>query len=159
MKHCLTPYRRTSDITPAQTKYNTVHSSTRFPIENCFGLFVARWRFMYKHLYVLDLERMTKVITVCATLHNLCITFGDSEDYLTELLYNHGDNIVVDQSPLEWYMRVNNIDGAQFILRDMPIGPERPPNAPIRTAAENTALEGRIGRTGREYRDQVCSRL
>ncbi|KAI7875925.1 uncharacterized protein EV154DRAFT_486598 [Mucor mucedo] len=60
IRHCLTSYRRTRDITLAQTKYNTVHSSTRFPTENYFGLFVAKWRFLYRNLDVLDLKELPR---------------------------------------------------------------------------------------------------
>ena len=157
MKHCLVPYRRTVNITPSETKFNTIHSSTRFAIENTFGLLVARFRFMYKHLYVLSEQRMREIIVVCCILHNTCITFGDSKDYLTELLQQHGDDIETDTSPLDWYLRVNNIDGAQFGFQDMQHGPEQPPaqNVEIPSRGDNI----RIAREGRIRRDEVRDAL
>lgn len=158
MKHCLVPYRRTGSITQSETKYNTIHSSTRFAIENTFGLLVARFRFMYKHLYVLSEHRMREIIVVCCILHNICITFGDSEEYLTELLQQNGDEIETDTSPLEWYLRVNNIDGAQFGFQDIQHELEHPPVQNDEVSVQE-AGDIRISREGRARRDEVRDAL
>lgn len=60
--------------------FNRDHSSTRIIIENSFSLLVNRWRFLFKHLYLLNIERIAKTILTSCLLHNLCISMNDDDE-------------------------------------------------------------------------------
>ena len=61
-------------------QFNKIHSGTRMVIEHAFGALVLRWRTLWKHLYMLDVARMTKVIYACCVLHNICLSMDDEEE-------------------------------------------------------------------------------
>ena len=63
-----------------KVRYNLIHSRTRQKIEHSLGLLTSRWRFLWKHLYLLDLLRVSKTIYACCVLHNICINEGDDDE-------------------------------------------------------------------------------
>lgn len=65
-----------------QALFNLVMSSSRIKIEHAFGGLVSRWRFLWKHLYLLNDQRLAKTIYACCTLTNICIDQNDA-DYST----------------------------------------------------------------------------
>lgn len=83
-------------------------SSSRIKIEHAFGELVARWRFLWKHLYMLSTERMAKTILACTALHNICI---DNRVY--QLLVTEG---IDDGMGFEEYIQQNSLP-AQTNLR------------------------------------------
>lgn len=97
----------TSD--PDQARFNLVLSSSRIKIEHAFGNLVSRWRFLWKHLYMLTDERLAKTIYACCVLSNICINQNDPEYVLSdqfqafEEFTNRGENIEInleDISPI-----------------------------------------------------------
>ncbi|OAD66207.1 hypothetical protein PHYBLDRAFT_175501 [Phycomyces blakesleeanus NRRL 1555(-)] len=68
---CRSKNQETVPLTPEQKLYNAVQSRTQQKIENTFSLLVLRRKFLYKHLYVKDVESLTQAIMVCCVLHNL----------------------------------------------------------------------------------------
>jgi DDE superfamily endonuclease len=74
----LIPYRNNGHLTPAQTKYNKVLSSSRVVIEQAFGLLKCRFRRL-KYLNMFRLEWIPRVIIVACMLHNICI---ENDDYI-----------------------------------------------------------------------------
>ena len=80
MPTLITPFPRGTNDRD-QSDFNRIHSSTRIKIEHAFGALTMRWRMMWKHMYMLDVERITKTIYTCCVLHNMCI---DDDDIMTE---------------------------------------------------------------------------
>lgn len=37
----------------------------------------ARWRFLWKHVYLLDMLRISQTIYTCCVLHSICISEGE----------------------------------------------------------------------------------
>lgn len=103
LSQLLTPYitSRGRLLTAGQKRYNKLHSSTRQKIGNAFSDLVRKWRFLYKHLYLKDVNRCCKAIVTCCVLHNLCIDDGEN------LQCNH-DGI------LYAFQLSDNRDGVQF---------------------------------------------
>lgn len=58
---------------PDLAKYNLVHSKTRQRIEHSFGYLTARLRFLWKHVYLLDMLRISQTIYTCCVLLKICI--------------------------------------------------------------------------------------
>ena len=46
-------------------------------IERAFGLLSSRWRFISKHVYVIDIKDICLVIIAACILHNFCISIDD----------------------------------------------------------------------------------
>lgn len=68
-----------SEDARAKRKFNKVHSAARMSIERAFGILSARWRFITKHLYMIDIEDVCKTIVAACILHNICI--DDDDDF------------------------------------------------------------------------------
>jgi hypothetical protein len=64
---------------PEDLYYNFCHSSTRFFVEEVFGRWKSRFRFLLKS-EALDHGRMTKLIFASMVLHNLCTIRKDDTD-------------------------------------------------------------------------------
>lgn len=104
----LTPYlsgRSGTRLTRSQKTYNKIHSTTRQKIENTFSLLVSRWRFLYRHLYLNDVNRITRAIMSCCVLHNMCIDNGETIEMDLQL-----------DDMLSSFEQTNNDDGAEFTL-------------------------------------------
>lgn len=114
-------------------------------------------------MYILVEERMVKVVVFCCNLHSLCITFGDSDEYMYELLQDQGDFNEEEQSPLGWYVQFNNVDGVKLGIQNVVYEPEEAPikyvrETPANNPKKSLALDTRIDREGRQRRDVVvCS--
>lgn len=85
---------------------------------------------------------------MCCILHNLCITFGDSDDYIFELLQGGGVEMDMDSTPLDWYIRANNIDGVSLSVENITHGPARP-SMHTPNIANNSSLDTRLASEGR----------
>ena len=72
----MTPYRDSGRLTAAQKRYNYRQSRARMVVENAFGRLKGRWRVLLKRLDN-RLDAVPHIIMTCATLHNICETFGD----------------------------------------------------------------------------------
>lgn len=117
---------RGNQLTEEQKNYNYVHSSTRIVFENTFSMYVKRWRFAFKHLYLKDIDRLALAITACCVLHNICI---DQDDFW--------ETEVVSNSDLSGFQARDNDDGVEFLLAE-------PSTAEIDTSAENNMSEREV---------------
>ena len=70
------PYRDSGRLTATQKRYNYRQSRARMVVENAFGRLKGRWRVLLKRLDN-RLDPVPHIIMTCATLHNICETFGD----------------------------------------------------------------------------------
>lgn len=74
--YLITPFKDYGNMTAKQKKFNLAHSQTRVRIENTFGIMKQRFRQLTRLDFFL-VERMSKFVLACCTLHNLCIELDD----------------------------------------------------------------------------------
>ncbi|XP_052245192.1 putative nuclease HARBI1 isoform X3 [Dreissena polymorpha] len=98
----LKPYLLTPKLNPmsrAEIAFNLAHSRSRMVVERAFGLLKSRFRCLHKTGGYLQFspQKIALVVTVCAKLHNLCLSDGflDIDDIDVE---DDDDNV---QLPLE----------------------------------------------------------
>lgn len=80
---CIPPYMRHRTLTQEQIRFNTQHASVRVIVENSFALLFGRFR----RLRDLDMNRIDWIpatIIACCIRHNICIGFGNDDDFETE---------------------------------------------------------------------------
>ena len=87
----MTPFRDAGRLTSAQKCYNYKQSRARMVVENAFGRLKGRWRILLKRLDN-RLDAVPHIIMTCATLHNICETFGE------RFFENWQDDITDDRS-------------------------------------------------------------
>jgi hypothetical protein len=83
MESMIPPYSISTED-PHQCAFNKAYAKTRHHIENAFGLLVQKWRFMLKHLFYFDTQRMALTIMTCCALHNFCIDNNDDANQISE---------------------------------------------------------------------------
>ena len=110
-KYLITPYRNYGNLTEEQTNFNSKFSRCRVKIENAFGLLKARFRQLIKLDYC-TVQRSSKFIIACCTLHNLCLQFGDNlDDFMIEELdignIEHGEPINGNENRIEGEQKRN----------------------------------------------------
>lgn len=71
----LTPYVRPTS--PSEEIFNRKHIQCRNVIERCFGLLKSRFKALHRTGGTLCYtpEKVCKIITACAVLHNICINY------------------------------------------------------------------------------------
>lgn len=97
----------------AKRKFNTVHSSARMSIERAFGILSARWRFISKHVYIIETPDVCKTIVVACILHNFCININDP-DFEPE-----DSSVEIDENELDDDPSSNSNFGAGRTRRDL----------------------------------------
>ncbi|OAD67108.1 hypothetical protein PHYBLDRAFT_67244 [Phycomyces blakesleeanus NRRL 1555(-)] len=102
-------------------------------------------------------ESMAKVITTCCILHNMCITFGDSKEYLKELLRAGEANLQRNMTIMDWFVRADNTDGASFEAHDADNDDEDFED--LYAEIDNSHTETETASEGRARRDQVKDTL
>jgi hypothetical protein len=66
---------------PAEHLYNSVHISTRNPIERTNGVLKSRWRVLDRPL-AYEPGKVCQIIAACCVLHNICIQYNlDVDDF------------------------------------------------------------------------------
>jgi hypothetical protein len=76
----LNPYHSPQD--PEKLWFNFCHSSTRFFVEQCFGMWKSRFRFLLYGMPQVKHELFVKLIYASAILHNMLVVHsGDKIDY------------------------------------------------------------------------------
>lgn len=70
-----------------ETRYNVAHRRTRSYVEHAFGLLKTRWRVLHSECRFQP-EKLCKVATVCAMLHNIAI---DAAGVPAEIEEEEGD--------------------------------------------------------------------
>lgn len=80
----MVPYRDNGFLTPMQSKFNTILSSTRVVVEQAFGILKKKFRIL-KYIEV-QRAHMPKLITMaCMILHNIIIdNEGNIDDEIVE---------------------------------------------------------------------------
>ena len=72
----LAPNRGHKDgLTREKYHWNFVQSSTRMYVERTFGMLKGRWRILLKRIDI-HLKNISKLVSTCLVLHNMCIIFG-----------------------------------------------------------------------------------
>lgn len=93
----MVPYRDNGFLTPMQSKYNTILSSTRVVVEQAFGVLKKKFRI----LKYIEAQRpyMPKLITMaCMIVHNIVI---ENEGYLVDEIDEeeaHAEPQIVDDT-------------------------------------------------------------
>lgn len=82
-EYLLIPYRQYDQLTQEQGIYNKKFSATRVIIENTFGILKGRFR-QLTELYFHKVNKISKFIISCCTLHNFCIEENDFMEALNE---------------------------------------------------------------------------
>ena len=85
----LNPYHAPS--APERCWFNFCHSSTRFYVEETFGRWKNKWRFLMNPLNV-DHKLQTQLIYASAILHNYCIMHGRDGDHAHFQNERHGSS-------------------------------------------------------------------
>ena len=80
LPNLIVPFHGRRESTAEEKIFNEIFSSSRIKIEHAFGGLTSRWRFLWKHLYMLSVDRMAKTIISCCDLHNICINQNDIEE-------------------------------------------------------------------------------
>ncbi|KAG2193018.1 hypothetical protein INT47_012143 [Mucor saturninus] len=76
----IAPFHGRRESTAEEKIYNATFSSSRIKIEHAFGGLTSRWKFLWKHLYMLSVYRMAKTIVSFCGLHNVCVNQNDIEE-------------------------------------------------------------------------------
>lgn len=79
IENLLVPYRDNGHLTPVQSKYNAVHSSTRCMIERSFGRLKGKFRRL-KSIDATNLKNALLIIDSAFVLHNFILQYEDSDD-------------------------------------------------------------------------------
>lgn len=91
------PFRDNGHLTPQQTEFNYMLSSTRMAVEKAFGLLKGRFRRIkffneYRHI-----SFITDIIIAACVLHNYCINENDIDidvdNYTDDCVNDEVDNI------------------------------------------------------------------
>lgn len=85
-------FRDNGYLTPQQTEFNYLHSSTRMAVEKAFGLLKGRFRRL-KFLELQDMQFISELITACCILHNICVDKGNPYDFDEEVVEGNIDEI------------------------------------------------------------------
>ncbi|XP_018359046.1 PREDICTED: putative nuclease HARBI1 [Trachymyrmex cornetzi] len=82
------PFRDNGHLTPQQTEFNSLHSSTRMASEKAFGILKARFRRIKFFSEYRNMEFITNIVIAACILHNLCIDENDNFQ-INEENYDH----------------------------------------------------------------------
>ncbi|KAG2201841.1 hypothetical protein INT47_004398 [Mucor saturninus] len=80
LPNLIVPFHGRNESTAEEKIFNEIFSSSHMKIEHAFGGLTSRWRFLWKHLYMLSVDRMAKTIISCCALHNICVNQNDIEE-------------------------------------------------------------------------------
>lgn len=72
------PFRDNGHLTPFQTDFNFIHSSTRMVVEKAFGYLKGRFRRIKFFSEYRDMPFITNTIVAACILHNLCLNCNDN---------------------------------------------------------------------------------
>ncbi|KAL2098383.1 hypothetical protein ACEWY4_007590 [Coilia grayii] len=70
------PYRDNGHLTARQRRFNQRLHSARVVIEHAFGLLKGKFRRL-NYLYMARVEDISRAVTACCILHNICIEPAD----------------------------------------------------------------------------------
>lgn len=89
------PFKDNGHLTPQQTEFNFLHSSTRMPIERAFGYLKGRFRRIKFFNEYRQMPFITNTVVCACILHNYCIDENDAYDFPQ---YNDNDAINVNNN-------------------------------------------------------------
>ncbi|XP_036140445.1 uncharacterized protein LOC118644849 isoform X3 [Monomorium pharaonis] len=84
------PFRDNGYLTPHQTEFNFIHSSTRMVVEKAFGYLKGRFRRIKFFSEYRKMSFITNTVVAACILHNLCLNCNDD---------NFNDNNVEIEEP------------------------------------------------------------
>jgi hypothetical protein len=93
IRYLLTPLR--NPATDAQRRYNRAHIQTRNVVERSIGILKRRFPCSSSTL-AYQPEKVGKIMTVCAILHNIAIECQDQEEFLPDP--NYVDDVFIDDN-------------------------------------------------------------
>jgi nuclease HARBI1 len=82
-------------VTDAQRRYNRAHIQTRNVVERSIGILKRRFPCLSSTL-AYQPEKVGKIMTVCAILHNIAIECQDQEEFLPDP--NYVDDVFIDDN-------------------------------------------------------------
>ncbi|XP_036146229.1 uncharacterized protein LOC118646750 isoform X3 [Monomorium pharaonis] len=71
------PFRDNGYLTPHQTEFNFIHSSTRMVVEKAFGYLKGRFRRIKFFSEYREMSFITNTVVAACILHNLCLNCND----------------------------------------------------------------------------------
>ncbi|KAJ8912342.1 hypothetical protein NQ315_014709 [Exocentrus adspersus] len=105
LRHVLTPYKNTGNLTEIGINFNYKLSHCRILIEHTFGLLKQRFRQLY-HLKLRNMETICHFIRACCVLHNLILLQG-----LTEIEEDNNDSFNEENLPKNAEIQNDNVAG------------------------------------------------
>ncbi|XP_018367010.1 PREDICTED: putative nuclease HARBI1 [Trachymyrmex cornetzi] len=87
------PFRDNGHLTPLETEFNFIHSSTRMIVERAFGYLKGRFRRIKFFSEYRDLPFVTNTIVTACILHNLCLDYNDENFNYDNVEIEELDNI------------------------------------------------------------------
>ncbi|XP_025153202.1 protein ALP1-like [Harpegnathos saltator] len=88
------PFRDNGHLTPLQTEFNFILSSTRMAVEKAFGYLKGRFRRIKFFSEYREMPFITNTIVAACILHNLCLNYDDDNvDYDDVEMEELNDNI------------------------------------------------------------------
>ncbi|KAG2194761.1 hypothetical protein INT47_012063, partial [Mucor saturninus] len=108
LPNLIVPFHGRRESTAEEKIFNATFSSSRIKIEHAFGGLTSRWRFLWKHLYMLSVDRMAKTIVSCCDLDGSL----DFEGFVEADRRNQFENEVNFEPPLPFHGTDATIDAA-----------------------------------------------
>lgn len=93
------PFRDNGHLSPQQTEFNFMHSSTRIVVERAFGQLKGRFRRIKFFTEYRDISFITNTVVAACILHNYCIAKNDAYDF-PEYIDNDFINIGINNEEL-----------------------------------------------------------
>lgn len=91
LRHLLTPYKDTGNLSNVQKNYNKKLTHCRVVVEHTIGILKQRFRQLY-HIQSHNIDFICHFIRACCVLHNMCIDYNVNYQF-DNLVMDHIDNL------------------------------------------------------------------
>jgi len=109
-------FRDNGHLTPQQTEFNFMHSSTRIVVEKAFGQLKGRFRRVKFFTEYRDISFITNTVVAACILHNYCIARNDAYDFPE---YIDNDFVNVENNYEECNIVNNQIDRRMQLFNEI----------------------------------------
>jgi len=110
------PFRDNGHLTPQQTEFNFMHSSTRIVVEKAFGQLKGRFRRVKFFTEYRDISFITNTVVAACILHNYCIARNDAYDFPE---YIDNDFVNVENNYEECNIVNNQVDHRMQLFNEI----------------------------------------